>query len=143
VIVGLLILGVLLLGAEVIAVRVNRRTLSSGSFTSRWRWLYKWQLAVGLALAIGAAFISYPASGGSDQYKVWGVPFIAFAIDQRGWDYVGPLSALAFILNGVAWILFPAFVLWLWRLRQSLTQGTPNKSLERTRGIPPLLLTPS
>ena len=132
-IVTFLILGVLLLVAEVVAVRINRRTLSSGNFTSRWRWLYKWQLAVGLPLATGAAFISYPASGGTDQYQVWGVPFIAFAIDQRGWDYVGPLSALAFILNGVVWLLFPAIVLWLWRLWQALPQGTPNTSLERTR----------
>ena len=132
-IVTFLILGVLLLVAEIVAVRVNRRTLSSGSFTSRWRWLYKWQLAVGLALAVGAAFISYPASSGGDQYQVWGVPFMAVAIDQRGWDYVGPLSVIAFILNGVAWLFFPAFVLWLWRLRQALPPGTPNTLLERTR----------
>ena len=132
-IVTFLILGVLLLAAEFVAVRANRRTISSGNFTARWRSLYKWQLAVGLVLAVGAAFISYRTSGGDDQYQVWGVPFIAFAIDQRGWDYVGPLSALAFILNGVAWLLFPAFVLWLWRLRQSSSQGTPNTSFERTR----------
>ena len=131
-IVTFLVLGVLLLVAEVVAARGNRRALGTGKFTARWRWLYKWQLAFGLLLAIGAACISYTTSGGDDQYKVWGIPFIAFAIDQRGWDYVGPLSALAFILNGIVWLLFPAFVLWLWRLRYSSSQETPNTSFERT-----------
>lgn len=132
-IVALLILGILLLVAEVVAVRHNRRTLRTGSFSGRWRWLYKWQLAIGVMLAVGAAFISYPASGGNDRYTVWEVPFIAFAIDQRGWDYVGPLSALALILNGVTWIFFPAFVLWVWRLRQPAAQGVADTSMEETR----------
>jgi hypothetical protein len=128
-----LILGVLLLVAEVAAVRSNRRTSSSGGFSVRWRLLCKWQLAVGLPLAVGAAFISYPASGGGDHYTVWGIPFMTVAIDQRGWDYVGPLSALSLILNGIVWILFPAFVLWLWAVLRKNQQATPNKSLERTR----------
>ena len=93
-IVVFLILGILLLVAEIYAVRQNRKRVAEGTYPARWRSIYRWQLAIGVPLAIAAAFISYPVSGATDQYRVSGVPFIVLAIDQRGWDYVSPFGAL-------------------------------------------------
>jgi hypothetical protein len=114
VIVAFLIVGILLLAAEIYAVRQNRKSVAEAKYSTRWRAFYRWQLAIGVPLAVAAAFISYPVSGGTDRYKVSGIPFIVLAIDQRGWDYVSPFGVLSLLLNFVAWVLMPALALWGW-----------------------------
>ena len=128
-----LIVGILLLAAEIYAVRQNRKSVAEAKVSPRWRAFHRWQLAVGVPLAVAAAFISYPTSGGGDQYQVSGIPFLVLAIDQRGWDYVSPFGILSLILNFVVWVLLPALSLWCWTVLSRSPQVMPNKSLERTR----------
>ena len=127
------IVGIMLLAAEVYALRQNRKALADAKLSDRWRALHRWQLAIGVPLAVAAFFISYPVSGGGDHYKVSGVPFIVLAIDQRGWDYVSPFGILSLVLNFLVWVLMPALALRCWSVLRRSPQAMPNKSLERTR----------
>jgi hypothetical protein len=133
VVVIFLIVGIAVLGAEIYAVRNNRKRVAERTYPARWRAIYRWQLAIGVPLALAAAFISYPVSGGGDHYKVSGVPFIVLAIDQRGWDYISPFGVLSLLMNFVTWLLLPALALWVWSVLSRSPQGMPNTSLERTR----------
>lgn len=113
--VAIFILGVSLIALEVLASRSNRRIAAAlPSSGSRWRSAYRWRFLVGAPLAVASAFISYPLSGGEDQYQVHGFPFMVMAIDQRGWDYVGFLSVPFLVLNGLIWLFLPSLVLWCW-----------------------------
>jgi hypothetical protein len=107
------ILGVILIALEVLASQSNRHVAAAlPSSHSRWRFAYRWRFLVGVPLAVASAFISYPLSGGEDQYQVHGFPFMVMAIDQRGWDYVGILSVPFLVLNGLIWLFLPSLVLW-------------------------------
>ena len=63
---------------------------------------------VGILLAYpGSLFFFYPNDGG----KVFGIPFLWAYFDKTGADYVGPLTGLALVANGIVWLLFPQIIL--------------------------------
>jgi hypothetical protein len=113
--VAIFVLGVVLIVLEVLASRSNRRFSEAlTSPQSRWHSAYRWRFLVGAPLAVASALVSYPLSGGEDQYQVHGFPFMVMAIDQRGWDYVGFLSMPFLVINGLIWLFLPSLVLWAW-----------------------------
>jgi hypothetical protein len=113
--VAIFIFGVVLIALEVFASRSNRRVAAAlPPAVSSWRSIYRWRFLLGAPLAVASAFISYPLSGGEDQYQVHGFPFMVMAIDQRGWDYVGFLSIPFLVLNGLIWLFLPSLALWCW-----------------------------
>lgn len=111
-------LGVVLIVLEVVASRSNRRFAVGQSSESRWLLLYRWRLPIGVPLAIASAFVSYPLTGGGEQYQISGFPFLVMAIDQRGWDYVGLMSIPFFVVNSLIWLFLPTLGLWVWSRRR-------------------------
>lgn len=79
---------------------------------ARWRAAWRLRWPIGLVLGAASLFMFYPVYGTEDQmwYRVFGVPFPAFAFDERGHDYVGGLSLPMMALNCVVWLFFPHFV---------------------------------
>jgi len=114
--VALVCLGLVLIALEIVAARKNRRFASGQPRNSRWVVAYRWQLVLGVPLAILSAFAGYPMSGGGEQYHVAGVPFMVAAFDSAGRDYVGPLSLPFLIVNGLLWLCLPTLFLWIWSL---------------------------
>ena len=116
--VAIFIFGVLLIVLEALASRANRRLAANlAESKCKWLWVYRWRFALGAPLAVASAFVSYPLSGGTDQYQVTGFPFMVMAIDQRGWDYVGFMSIPSLIINGLIWLCLPSLGLWSWARR--------------------------
>jgi hypothetical protein len=107
-------LGVVLIVLEVVASRSNRRFAVGLPADSRWLMVYRWRFPIGVPLAIASAFVSYPLTGGGEQYQVSGFPFLVMAIDQRGWDYVGFMSIPFFVVNCLIWLFLPTLGLWVW-----------------------------
>ena len=77
---------------------------------------------MGILLGIGSYFLWYPLEGGEDQYRVFGIPFMAYAFDQNGRDYVGALTMPAILLNFLVWSFLPQVFFWL----ASLKKGENN-----------------
>ena len=48
------------------------------------------------------------------RYRIFGIPFPAFAFDERGHDYVGCISIPFMALNVMFWLFFPHFPLWMY-----------------------------
>jgi hypothetical protein len=113
---ALTIIGLALLSLSVYAWIQNNR-LPFAELPSGWKrfWRLRWVLAlvVGLALGIASLFTRYEVDAGNDHYLVYGIPFMSYAFDQRGFDYVGPLTAPALLLNFITWALLPQSVFWI------------------------------
>lgn len=110
---ALAIVGLLLLGFSARAWRRNRLSLTS-EMPPLWRRLWRWRWAIGGTLGVASYFLRYPVEGGTDHYMVYGIPFMSYAFDQNGRDYVGPLTMPALVLNFVTWALLPQVMFWLW-----------------------------
>jgi hypothetical protein len=111
-ILALMIVGVALLGLSAWAWRRNRLLIVAG-MPPFWRTFWRLRWIVGLALGCGSYFIRYPLEGEDGIYTVYGVPFMSYAFDQRGLDYVGPLTMPAIVLNFIIWACLPQLLLWL------------------------------
>jgi hypothetical protein len=122
---ALMLVGVALLGASIWAWRKNRR-LTISAMPPLWRSVWRWRWLVGVALGVGSCFLRYPLEGGGDRYMVYGVPFMSFAFDQRGHDYVSPLTVPALMLNFVTWAMLPQLLLWVFGGRQAGQAQTSN-----------------
>ena len=120
-----MIVGVIVLAASLCAWHRNKRTTVS-EMPPLWRGLWRWRWVIGLALGIASYFIHYPAEGTTDRYMVYGVPFMSFAFDQKGHDYVGPLTVPALILNFGTWALLPQLFFWVFSGFWSWS-GNPEK----------------
>jgi hypothetical protein len=81
-----MLIGIAVLAASIWARRKNKKVIVSD---------------IGIALGIGRYFLRYPLDGTADRYTIHGVPFMSYAFDQRGHDYVGPLMLPALVLNFV------------------------------------------
>src|SRR5262249_55979333 len=90
-----------------------------------WRLAWRWSFVAGIAFAIAATFVWYPVQGGSNRYRVYGVPFMAYAFDQNGWDYVSCLTGPALGLNFAFWSFIPQLYLWLWTLQVTQKPDAP------------------
>jgi len=121
----LTLIGIGVLGASIWAWRRNRQ-LTVSAMPALWRSVWRWRWLIGLALGVGSYFLRYPLEGGGDRYTVYGVPFMSYAFDQRGHDYVGPLTVPALILNFVTWAVLPQLLLWVFGGRQAKRTQSSN-----------------
>ena len=121
---ALALIGVALLGASVWAWHKNRR-LTISTMPALWRAAWCWRWLIGLVLGVGSFFLRYPLEGGGNNYIVYGVPFMAYAFDQHGHDYVGPLTMPALIFNCVTWAMLPQLFLWVFGGRNAGRPSTP------------------
>jgi len=122
---ALALLGVVLLGTSIWAYRMNKR-LAISTMPALWRTAWRWRWLIGLILGVGSIYLRYPLQGGSDHYIVYGVPFMSYAFDQHGHDYVGPLTLPALILNFTTWAMLPQLILWVFRGRDARQSSVSN-----------------
>jgi len=115
-VIALMLLGVVLLIASIWAWRKNRPVVVS-EMPSLWQVIWRWRWVIGVALGVGSYFLRYPLESSGARYMVYGVPFMSYAFDSKGHDYVGPLTTFAIALNFATWALLPQLFLWLFSLR--------------------------
>ena len=78
-----------------------------------WRRLRRFAWGIGVALGVASIFMFIPNTGSDGlRYRTHGIPFPAFEFDEKGRDYVGPLSMPFMVLNVLFWLLLPQFILW-------------------------------
>jgi len=118
------IAGLVLFGLSLWAWRQNRRVMPQ--LPPKLIFLWKWRWALGLALAVGDYFIQYHADGGGDHYTVHGFPIMAYAFDQRGFDYVGAITLPAILLNAAIFLLMPHLFIWVYGMRERWASGGPS-----------------
>lgn len=106
--VGLHLLGLAILVANVVALRRNQRDIASALSSVRIR-LGTW--LIGLVLATASFFVSYPLG---DTHRIVGFPFMAAAWEKRAdhWeDFVGPLTIPAYLANALLALTLPQLAL--------------------------------
>lgn len=82
---------------------------------AKWRFVWRLRWLIGFVLAVASILMFYPVHGDDGQwYRIFGIPFPAFAFDERGHDYVGCTSIPFMVLNFVLWLFFPHFPLWMY-----------------------------
>ena len=118
---ALAILGLILLSLSLWAWRQNRST--APELQPPWTRLWRWRWGIGSVLGVAAFFVRYPITGRTDHYTVYGVPFMSYAFDQRGFDYAGALTLPALVLNFVTWALLPQLFFWLYGKRHGRDRG--------------------
>ncbi len=68
---------------------------------------------IGIPLGIASAFMCFPTQGNhGQQYRIIGIPFIAGAFDEKGADYVSPLTPILMGINFIFWFLTPQIYVW-------------------------------
>ncbi len=79
-------------------------------------WLVLWHSRWVFGLALGVVGYSfsywYESPTTDDVYRVHGWPFLSHAFDQRGYDFLGPMTGVALFLNFLAWGLLPQLLVW-------------------------------
>lgn len=111
---ALLIIAVLLIAAELIAANKNRQIRRANGATVKWQKAYRWRWVIGIPFAVVSVFVSYPMSGDTESYRVFGFPLMVAAFDEAGSDYVGPFTAPAFFANSAIWYFLPQIALYIW-----------------------------
>jgi hypothetical protein len=114
---ALMVIGVVVLATSIWAWRKNRKVVVA-NMPPLWRAFWRWRWVIGVALGVGSYFLRYPLDGTTDRYMVHGVPFMSYAFDQRGHDYVGLLTMPALLLNFVTWAMLPQLVFWAFTLHR-------------------------
>lgn len=115
-ILAIMLAGLATLGLSVWSWRRNRR-LAIADMPPLWRNLWRLRWVIGVVLGCGSYFLHYPWEGGDGTYTVYGVPFMSFAFDQEGRDYVGPLTIPALIMNFIVWVWLPQPLFWFFARR--------------------------
>ena len=103
-----------LIAAEFLAAKSNRRAHAEGGMRIAWTVLYRWRWAIGVPLAVVSVFVSYPYTGATEVYRVFGFPLPAAAFDQAGHDYVSFLTIPIFMANAIIWYFMPQILLFCW-----------------------------
>jgi hypothetical protein len=79
-----------------------------------WRKFRRLGWGLGTILGVASIFMFFPVTGTDGlRYSVHGVPFPAYEFDEKGNDYVSPMSMPFVLLNILFWLLLPQFVLWV------------------------------
>lgn len=113
--IGLHLLGLAILVANVVALQRNQRDIASAVSSFRIR-LGTW--LIGIVLATASFFASYPLG---DTHRIVGFPFMAAAWEKHGdhWeDFVGPLTIPAYLANAILALTLPQLALRLLRARR-------------------------
>jgi len=106
--VGLHLLGLATLVANVVALRRNHRDIAYPHLSFRAR-LGTW--VIGLSLATASLFVSYPLD---DAHRIVGFPFMVAAWEKHGdhWkDFAGPLTIPAYLANALLALTLPQLAL--------------------------------
>ena len=101
--------GLLFLGFEVWATRVNQRDLRARSRRERIAY-WTCMSAIGIALVYISLFAKYDLR---PNLRVFGVPFLSvvWEFDGKNWiDFTGPLTLPAFFGNGAVAFLLPQLI---------------------------------
>lgn len=114
---------VVLLAMSLVAWRWNirhREQLKVG-----WPMAWRWRWPVGIALGVLSVVIGYPQMGDDGiRYFIHGIPMPAFAFDDDGRDYVGPISLPISMIDFATLSLLPQSILWFLGHRKSPRVGT-------------------
>jgi hypothetical protein len=115
--IALAILGLSGLVCGTLAFRAIRRSATDGADCAVTR-SRKIALKVGAGLGLASwpltILMSYPyADDMGSVGRVAGVPFFVAYFDAKGFDYVGPLTMPAVVLNAVFWFLLPQIVMYV------------------------------
>lgn len=62
-------------------------------------------------------FMGYPVRVEDGTGRFVGIPFFIAYFDPQGRDYVGLITMIGVVLNGIFWFLFPQVILWISSLR--------------------------
>ena len=82
---------------------------------------------IGIPLGIASAFMWFPTQGNhGQQYKIIGIPFTAAAFDEKGADYVSPLTPILMGMNFILWFLTPQLYIWGKRFGSKRKRHTPD-----------------
>jgi hypothetical protein len=82
---------------------------------------------IGIPLGIASVFMWYRTQGThGQQYKIIGTPFAAAAFDERGADYVSPLTPIMMGLNCIFWFLIPQLYIWGKGFGSKRKRSTPD-----------------
>lgn len=113
----LAVLGAVILVASFWARRRNEQVVAA--FSRPWGAAWRWRWALGAAMGVGTLFVGYPVAGATpgERYRVFGVPFVVWLLDQNGHDYVWSAGMLLLFLNVATWAMAPHLLLWLLRTR--------------------------
>lgn len=127
------IIGMLILIIEVVATSSNIRTRKFDGRNQRWGKYYLWAWIIGIPLVALSVFIWYPTKGIHGQnYRIYGMPFVACVFDEKGADYVGIMTPVFMAANAIVWLLFPQLFVWVWdiisRKRSVAKNGLTNAS---------------
>ena len=114
--IALAILGLSSLVCGTLAFRAIRRFATDradGAVTRSRRFALKVGAVLGLATWPLTYWMSYPYADDTGRVgRVAGVPFFVAYFDADGFDYVGPLTLPAVVLNAVFWFLVPQIVMY-------------------------------
>jgi hypothetical protein len=104
-------LGVLIL--EIWATIVNSKARKQTEKTDKKRKYYFLAWILGIPLGIASVFMWFPTQGNhGQQYQIIGIPFIAGAFDEKGADYISPLTPILMGINFIFWFLTPQLYIW-------------------------------
>jgi len=118
-------LGVLIF--EIWATIKNIKARRQIEKTDKRRKYYLLAWLIGISLGIASAFMWYPTQGThGQQYKIIGIPFAAAAFDEKGADYVSPLTPILMGINFIFWFLTPQLYIWGKRLGGKRKRTTPD-----------------
>lgn len=117
-------------------IKAKRQTEKTD--TMRKHYLRAW--LIGIPLGIASAFMWFPIQGNhGQQYKVIGIPFIVAAFDEKGADYVSPLTPIMMGINFGFWFLIPQLYIWgKWlgsKNNETTAEATTNKKDTPQRDI--------
>ena len=112
----LLTVAVLLIAAEFIAARSNRRTHVESAIKGAWSVVYRWRWVMGIPFALASFLVSYPYPGNTETYRVLGFPLPAAAFNEAGHDYVSSLTIPIFIADALIWYFVPQILLFCWAI---------------------------
>lgn len=104
-------LGVLFLEVWATVVNIKAKKQTEKSFKGQKYYFLAW--LIGIPLGIASVFMCFPTLGNhGQQYKIIGIPFIAAAFDEKGADFVSPLTPILMGTNFIFWFLSPQLYFW-------------------------------
>ncbi len=102
---------VLILEIWVTAVNIKAKKQTAGPLKGQKHYVLAW--LIGIPLGIASVFMWYTTQGNQgQQYKIIGIPFLAAAFDEKGADYVSPITPIFMGANFIFWFLIPQLFFW-------------------------------
>lgn len=120
--------------AGVSASRANDRFSKQGAAPPAWPTLLRIGRVFGIVVGVSTwpltYWMGYPIATPDGIGRIVGIPFMVAFFDSRGHDYIGLMTILGVIGNGVFWFLVPDGLLFaygrFWRKRHQVSDDSPG-----------------